>query len=85
MTSKDILKLRDIFPALPNKRIIKIHNEMLNKPIQKDKKIQYTTKGPSRKQAIVLLLAQHSNTIMNNASQYIEFIKNLLKSLKSTL
>jgi len=45
----NILKLRDAFPALPNKKIIEIHNLALTKPTQKDKKkLQYTTKGLSR-------------------------------------
>jgi len=51
----NILKLRDTFPALPNKKIIKIHNAVFNKLMNKDKKIQITTKGLSRKQAIILL------------------------------
>jgi len=82
----DILKLRDVFPALPNKKIIEIHNTTLNKTIPKEKKgIQITTKGPSRKQAIVPILAQHVASIMNNAEQYIGLINSHLKGLKSTL
>ena len=53
--ASDILKLRDVFPALPNKKIIEIHKTTLNKKPPKDKKIQFTTKGLSRKQAIILI------------------------------
>jgi len=83
--ANDILKLRDAFLALSNKKIIEIHNATLVKPIPKGKKIQITTKGPSRKQAIVPILAQHLITIINNAGLHVGFINNCLKELKSTL
>jgi len=51
----------------------------------KGKKIQSTTKGPSRKQAIVPLLGQHINSIMNNAGFHVSSINGLLKNLKSVL
>ena len=81
----DILKLRDAFPALPNRKIIEIHNASLNKPSPKGKKIQVTTKDPSRKQAIIPLLTQHAVTIMNNAGHHVGSINSHLKGLKSTL
>lgn len=37
--ASNILKLRDAFPALPNKKIIKIHKATLNKEPPKGKKI----------------------------------------------
>ena len=84
--ANDILKLRDAFPALPNKKIIEIHNATLNVIQPKGKKkISITTKGPSRKQAIVPLLSQHVNSIMNNAGLYVNSINGLLKGIKSTL
>jgi len=83
--ANDILKLRDAFLALPNK-IIKIHNASLNVTQPKGKKkISITTKGPSRKQAIVLLLSQHVNSIMNNTGLHVNSINGLLKGIKSTL
>jgi len=81
----NILKPRDAFPALPNKKIIEIHKAILNKEPPKDRKIQITTKGPSRKQAIVLILAQQSVIIMNNAGFHISSINSWLKGIKSTL
>jgi len=84
--ANDILKLRDAFPALPNKKIIEIHNASLNITQPKGKKkISITTKGPSRKQAIVPLLSQHVNSIMNNTGLHVNFINSLLKGIKSTL
>jgi len=49
----NILKIKEAFPALPNKKIIEIHNVATSKPGLRGKKIQSTTKGPPRKQAIV--------------------------------
>jgi len=84
--ANDILKLRDAFLALPNKKIIEIHNATLNASQPKGKKkISITTKGPSRKQAIVPLLGKHVLSIMNNAGQHVNSINGLLKGIKSTL
>jgi len=52
-TAVSILKIKEAFPALPNKKILKIHNTAFSKPDNKGQKIQPITKGPSRKQAIV--------------------------------
>jgi len=84
--ANDILKLRDAFPALPNKKIIEIHNASLNVTQPKGKKkTPITTKGPSRKQAIVPLLGKHVISIMNNAGLHVNSINGLLKGIKSTL
>jgi len=85
-SANDILKLRDAFPALPNKKIIEIHNATLNSSQpKKKKKIVTTTKGPSRKQAIVPILGQHITSIMNNAGIHVNVINGMLKGIKSTL
>ena len=81
----DILKLKDAFLAFPNKKIMEIHNTSLNITQSKGKKTSTTTKGPFRKQAIVLLLGQHIKSIMNNAGLHVSSINSLLKSVKSTL
>jgi len=82
----DILKLKDAFPALPNKKIVEIHNAALNVTQPKGKnKRSFTTKGPSRKQAIIPLLDQHVKSIMNNAGLHINSINGLLKNVKSSL
>ena len=84
--ANDILKLRDALLALPNKKIIEIHNTTLNASQSKGKKkISITTKGPSRKQAIIPLLGKHVLSIMNNAGLHVNSINGLLKGIKSTL
>ena len=83
--ASDILKLRDAFLVLPNKKIIEIHNATLNKEPIKGRKIQSTTKGPSRKQAIVPIPLVQANIIMNNAGFHVSSINSQLKGIKSTL
>ena len=64
----NILKIKEAFPVLPDKKIIEIHNVALTQLANKVKKVQYTTKELSRKQAIVPLLNKHIKTIINNTN-----------------
>jgi len=64
-TAKNILKIKKVFPTLPNRKIIKIHNAAMEKLVNRNKKIQTTTKDPSRKQAIVPIIEKHVDLIMN--------------------
>jgi len=78
------LKIKEAFPALPNKKILEIHNAAFPKPDNKGRRIQHTTKGPSRKQAIVPTSDNIKDIIMGEANAYIFQINMLLKSIKST-
>ena len=84
-SSVNILKIKEAFPALPNKKIIEIYNAAFSKPGHKDKKIQLTTKGPSQKQVIVPASTNLTNTIMEKANNHVFQINNLLKNIKLTL
>jgi len=66
-----ILKIKEAFPALPNKKILEIHNMAFPKPDNKEHKIQHTTKGPSRKQAIISTSDNIKDTIMEDANTHI--------------
>jgi len=44
-----ILKIKEAFPALPNKKILEIHDTTFPKQNNKGRKVQPTTKRPSRK------------------------------------
>jgi len=79
-----ILKIKEAFLALPNKKILEIHNAAFPKPDNKGHRIQHTTKGPSRKQAIVPTSDNIKDTIMGKANTHIFQINMLLKSIKST-
>jgi len=43
------LKIKEAFPALPNRKVLEMHNAAFAQPVNKTKKVQYTMKGPSRK------------------------------------
>ena len=53
--------------------------------MNRNKKIQTTTKGLSRKQAIVPIIEKHVNLIMNKANVHVSFINGLLKNAKSNI
>jgi len=84
-SASNLLKIKDAFPALPNKKILEIHDAAFHQPNNKTKKIQYTTKGPSRKQAIVPVSSNLTKNIMGDASTYIFQINTLLKNIKSMM
>jgi len=79
-----ILKIKEVFPALPNKKILKIHDAAFPKPDNKGRRIQHTTKGPSKKQAIIPTSDNIKDIIMGEANAHIFQINMLLKSIKST-
>ena len=80
-----ILKIKEAFPVLPNKKILEIHDVAFPKPDNKRRRIQHTTRGPSRKQAIVPTSNNIKDIIMGEANAHIFQINMLLKSIKSTM
>jgi len=80
----NILKIKEAFLALPNKKILEIHNTAFSKLDNKGRRIQHTTRGPSRKQAIVPTSDNIKDIIMGEANTHIFQINTLLKSIKST-
>jgi len=73
-----LLKLREAFPSLPSKKIIKMHeisnpnNKSLNRP-----KLYMTTKGPSRKHILVLLDNVDKEKIFSCVNEHIALINSL--------
>jgi len=57
----------------------------MEKPANRSRRIQITTKGPSRKQAIVPITEKYANLIMNEASVHVGLINDLLRSAKSNI
>jgi len=78
-----ILKIKEAFPALPNKKILEIHDTVFPKPDNKRCRIQHTTKGLFKKQAIVPTSDNIKDIIMDEANTHIFQINILLKSIKS--
>jgi len=79
------LKIKEAFPALPNKKALKIHNAAFRQHANKAKKVQFTTKGPSRKQAIIPVPNNLTENIIGDASTHIFQINALLKNVKSSM
>jgi len=81
----NILKIKEAFPILPNKKILEIHDAIFSKLNNKRKKIQSTTKEPFRKQAIVFVSSNLIEIIIGDTNTHIFQINNLLKNIKSIL
>jgi len=62
-----------------------MHNAAFGQHANKAKKVQFTTKGPSRKQAIILIPNNLTENIISDASIHIFQINTLLKNVKSSM
>jgi len=79
------LKIKDAFPALPNKKVLEMHNAAFGQHINRAKKVQFTTKGPSRKQAIIPVHNKLAEGIIGDASTHVFQINALLKNVKLSI
>jgi len=79
------LKIKKVFPALPNKKVLEMHKAAFGQYANRAKKIQVTTKGPFRKQAIILVHNDLTENIMGDASTHVFQINALLKNVKSSM
>jgi len=81
---REILKIKDTFPNLQNKKI-----EQVQKLISGDHKpkpcINMTTKGPSHKQVIVPMNTDNTRKYMKDTSTHVININKALKSIKSNI
>jgi len=77
-----ILKIKEAFPALLNKKILEIHNAVFPEPDNKGQKVQYTTKGLFKKQTIVSTSDKIKDAIIEEANTHIFQINMLLKNIK---
>jgi len=81
----NILKIKEVFPNLPNKKIDsvqKIINGINDKP---KPRLNMTTKGPSYKQVIVPMNNDLGKRFIKNAANHITNINHSLKSIKSNV
>jgi len=79
------LKIKEAFPALPNKKVLEMHKAAFGQYTNRAKKVQFTTKGPSRKQAIIPVHNDLAESIMDDASTHVFQINALLKNVKSSI
>jgi len=80
----NIIKIKDAFSKLPAKKIIEIHNMVNNKKKIKPR-INMITKGPSKKQVIILMSTNNLEAIISQANMHIMNINHLLKDAKSDI
>jgi len=79
------LKIKEVFPALPNKKVLEMHNAAFGQHINRAKKVQFTTKGLFRKQAIIPVHNELTESIIGNASTHEFQINALLKNVRSLI
>ena len=81
---RDILKLKENFPKLSDKKIEEIHKTVNNSNTAKPK-INMTTKGPSRKQIIVPMSGENIKNFMATSNDHVININRSLRNIKSDI
>ena len=79
---KDIIYIKNMFLTLTPKKIVEVNN-IINKSSMVKPKIKMTTKGPLKKQVIILMSESNSNIIESNVSFHINTINKHLKEANS--
>ena len=80
--TSEVLKIKEAFLALNAKKIDQINN-IVKENSKPKPQIQMTTKGPSRKQVIVLMSTENNNNFMKNSALHISSINKQLQNAKS--
>ena len=79
VNTAEVLKIKKAFPALNVEKIDQVNN------IIKGPRIQMTTKGPSRKQIIILMSKKNIDSFIKNSLLYITSINRQLRNAKSEI
>jgi len=82
--TRKILKIKEAFPNLQNKKIKNIQ-KIISRENKPKPKLNMTMKGPSRKQVIVSMNVENSVNFMKDLSFHITNINRALKSIKSDI
>jgi len=77
----EVLKIKEIFPSFSAKKIDQV-NSIVNSQPKPKLHIKMTTKGPSRKQIIILMSKENNSNFMKNSSFHIANINRLLYNVK---
>jgi len=77
----DVLKIKEAFPALNANKINQVNNIVKGNPKPKPR-IQMMTKGPSRKQVIILMSKENNNAFMKNSLLHVANINKQLRNVK---
>jgi len=83
--TRKTLKIKKMFPSLPNKKIEEIQ-KVINSSKDKSKpKINMTTEGPSRKQVIVPMNTDFTKKFIKDSSLHVININHALKDTKKVI
>ena len=82
INTSEVLKIKEAFPFLNAKKIDQV-NSIVNSQNKPKLRIKITTKGPSRKQVIILMSGDNINNFMKNSSLHVANINRLLCNAKS--
>jgi len=77
----EIIKIKETFPALNAQKVDQIH-KIVNSTLKSKPRIQMTTKGPSRKQIIILMSNDNILKFMKESLFHIVNINQALKNAK---
>lgn len=77
----EIIKIKETFPALNAQKVDQIH-KIVNSTLKSKPRIQMTTKGPSRKQIIILMSNDNILKFMKESLFHIANINQALKNAK---
>jgi len=81
--TRGILKIKEMFPQLQNKKIETVQRIISGQDKPKPR-INMTTKGPSHKQVIVLMKSDNMNILIKDSSMHVININQVLKNIKSS-
>jgi len=82
---QEILKLKENFPKLSDKKIEQIHKTMNNSNTPSKPCINMTTKGPSCKQIIIPMESDNSKKFLSTSSDHVTNINRALQGIKSDI
>ena len=80
---QEILKLKENFPKLSDKKIKQIHKTVNNSNAPSKLHINMTTKGPSHKQIIIPMESNSSKKFLSTSGDHVSNINCALKGIKS--
>ena len=78
----EVFKIKETFPALNTNKIDQINN-IVKGNLKSKPQIQMITKGPSRKQVIVLISSNNNSNFMKNSALHVANINRQLQNAKS--
>jgi len=80
--TSEVLKIKETFPSLNAQKVNQVNN-IINSQAKPKPHIKMTTKGPSRKQVIIPISRENTNSFMKSLSLHVANMNRLLCNAKS--